>query len=271
MGKKFLIGFFCALCVSMGGSNNLNQAYASNTNSGNEVTASNIPALLNFKTLAAECAPNVHIRTLSSVLRQESRFNPLVIGVNGGYSLKKQPKTLDEAVSLANKLISQGYNIDVGLGQINSSNFKSLGISVDKLFSPCENLKAASQILSACYAKAVKETGKEDQATLHAALSCYNTGSLSRGLSNGYVSKVVAMASLPVPELLPATQKLDQTPPEVPEAQKNEDSSTPQNKKIIANFQEGDAGEPDVFSAAGDPDAFTPEKSPEKALIKNQN
>lgn len=272
MRIKFLIGFLGVLCLILACSVRFNQAFASNTNPTDENTISGAASNLDFKALAAECAPNVHIRTLSSVLRQESCFNPLAIGVNGGYSLKRQPKTIDEAVNLANKLLSEGYTIDVGIGQISSSNFQSLGLSMNQLFSPCENLKAASQILSACYAKAVKETGKQDQTTLHAALSCYNTGSLSRGFSNGYVGRVVAMANLPVPELLPVTQKTDQTPPpEAPQPQRSEEVSPPQNKKVIAKVRGGDAGEPDVFSASGDLDAFAPDKDPEKTLEKNQN
>jgi type IV secretion system protein VirB1 len=153
-----------------------------------------------FESLAARCAPSVHLRTLSAVVMQESRGYQFAIGINGGARLPRQPLNEAEAIATARWLLRNGYNFDAGLGQINSKNFGALGLSPDTLFEPCTNLKSAASILSQCYAKSLKSYG--GQSAIHGALSCYNTGNLRRGFANGYVRKVVGQVSLPVPALL---------------------------------------------------------------------
>ncbi|HDQ4405533.1 TPA: transglycosylase SLT domain-containing protein [Pseudomonas aeruginosa] len=78
---------------------------------------------VDFKTLAAQCAPGVHIKTLSSIVRHESRVNPYAIGLNAkGARLPRQPVNKAEAVATASWLKANGYNFDSGFGQVNSSN-----------------------------------------------------------------------------------------------------------------------------------------------------
>ena len=74
--------------------------------------------LLDFAVLAHECAPWVAPSTLSALVKTESDFNPYAIGVNGPLKLVRQPKTKAEAVITAQQLVTQGYHIDLGLGQI---------------------------------------------------------------------------------------------------------------------------------------------------------
>ncbi|WP_244832518.1 lytic transglycosylase domain-containing protein [Caballeronia sp. TF1N1] len=189
-----------------------------------------------FEGLAEQCAPNIHVRTLSALVRQESAGNPFAINVNGSKPLSRRPESLSEARIVAADLLAHGVNFDVGLGQINSANFRYLGMSADELLSPCSNLKAAAYLLSDCYQRASALQG-EGQSALHAALSCYNTGSFKKGIANGYVQKVAAHVTLPVPELLP----LGQSEPR---------QTAPVMRKPVQ------AGEPDAFSASGDADAF---------------
>lgn len=148
-----------------------------------------------FEVLAARCAPTVHPQTLAAVVRHESRFNPLAIGVNGTPAVRVRAKTLDEAVASAQRLIAQGRSIDLGLGQINSNNLKWLGLSVREVFEPCRNLAAAGRVLTENYRRYRAEHPTE-QGALDAALSAYNTGNRVGGLRNGYVSKVRAGAGL---------------------------------------------------------------------------
>lgn len=145
---------------------------------------------INFAEIAAQCAPEIHQTTLATLVQHESGGNPYAIGVNGDYVLKRQPKTKAEAIKKAKWLLANGYNFDAGLGQINIRNAKRMGISIPQLFEPCENLRAASKILTACYERA-SARDKDEQKALRAALSCYNTGNLSKGLTNGYVKKVI--------------------------------------------------------------------------------
>jgi len=166
---------------------------------------------MDFNALAAECAPWVAPQTMAAIVKTESQFHPLVIGINGGARLTRQPASKDEAVVTAKWLINNGYNIDLGLGQVNSNNLLKIGLSVEDAFDPCRNLTAAATILTWSYQSALRKTQNE-QSALHAAISAYNTGSFSRGFSNGYVQKVInnvsyseasplstAMPPLPIP------------------------------------------------------------------------
>jgi type IV secretion system protein VirB1 len=206
----------------------------------------------NFALLSSTCAPNIHLRTVSAIVRQESAANPFAININGARKLTRQPANAAEAVRLARQLLDQGYNIDVGLGQINSANFIALGYSLDDLFEPCLNLKATARILSDCYRRGVSALG-EGQTALYAALSCYNTGSLRNGISNGYVRKVVSQVTLQVPELLPVAGG-SISPAPVVGAATVERKDTARHGNAI--------GEPDAFGASADPDAFAPSPSP---------
>lgn len=155
--------------------------------------------------LMGRCAPDVHPTTLSAVVRHESAGNPYAIGVNGKAKLKRQPRNLEEAVATAKMLRSRGVDFDSGLGQVNIRNIGWLGMSISDLFDPCLNLKASATVLSDCYARATR-ANIVGQPAIHAALSCYNTGSLTRGFGNGYVSKVAAKAgATPAPRLAVAS------------------------------------------------------------------
>jgi len=143
-----------------------------------------------FDRLAKKCAPNVDSSTLRAVVTGESSHNPLAININKGKQLVNKPKTKEEAILIVNKLLKDGVNFDAGMGQINSKNMEWLKLSSADLFDSCKNLEAAAKVLIYCYKTASKKFG-EGQKSLRAALSCYNTGSLERGFSNGYVKKIV--------------------------------------------------------------------------------
>ncbi len=145
---------------------------------------------MDFMSLSKLCAPWVAPQTMAAIIETESQFRPWAIGVNGNIKLAHQPKNKGEAVITATALIANGYNIDLGLGQINSVNLEKTGLSVEDAFEPCKNLAASATILHSNYLAArLKVQG--EQPTLYAALSAYNTGSFTKGLKNGYVQKVL--------------------------------------------------------------------------------
>lgn len=148
---------------------------------------------MDFPALVEHCSPSVHIATMAAVARVESGFNPLAIGVNGGGRLSRQPVNKVEAVATARELMKLSMSFDVGLAQINSANLGRLGLSIEDAFEPCANLRAAEKVLRWCYDPAAQRLGG-GQAALQAALSCYNTGSYSRGLANGYVQSIYRVA-----------------------------------------------------------------------------
>jgi type IV secretion system protein VirB1 len=156
-------------------------------------------SLLTALALAAQCAPSVAPETLLSVVRVESGFNPLVIGVNGASRVNLTPASVDEAVVQASSLIGSGRNVDLGLAQINSKNLRWLGLSLEQVFDPCANLAAAARILQAGY-KRTDAAQVGQQVALRAALSFYNTGNPQRGFHNGYVARVERAATqFPIP------------------------------------------------------------------------
>jgi type IV secretion system protein VirB1 len=145
---------------------------------------------MDFDALAYECAPWVAPQTLAAIVRTESQFKPLAININGGARLERQPSSKEEAVVTAKWLIDNGYNIDMGLGQVNSVNLPKTKLSVEDAFDPCKNLAASATILQWNYESAIKHAPGEQEA-LGAAISAYNTGSFTRGFKNGYVQKVM--------------------------------------------------------------------------------
>ncbi|TFL14437.1 hypothetical protein CSC67_07880 [Pusillimonas caeni] len=145
---------------------------------------------MDFIELAKVCAPEVHTTTMVAIVRHESAFNPLAIGVNEKPHRSIKSKTREEAVQTVKKLLEQGKNFDAGYGQINSANWEWLGITPENVFDPCTNLQAAQRVLVNCYNGASKKLAAEK--ALYAALSCYNTGNYQNGFTNGYVDKVVA-------------------------------------------------------------------------------
>lgn len=135
-----------------------------------------------------QCANAVPTITTNAIVKQESSFNPYAIGVAGG--LKRQPTSYAEAVATASYLISKGYNIDMGLAQINSSNLGKLNLSVRQVFEPCTNVNAMQTIFIGCFNGAKKLTNDNNLA-VRMAFSCYNTGDYTKGFRNGYVQKII--------------------------------------------------------------------------------
>ena len=147
--------------------------------------------------LAYQCAPSVAPETLLSVAHAESELDTLAIGVNHGPRAVR-PANEAEAARIAKALIAKGYNIDLGVAQINSRNLAWLGLSVEDAFDACRNFAAAARVLQTNYA-ATSRSGREDP--LGRAISRYNTGHDRRGFANGYVGRVYRAANIVVPAL----------------------------------------------------------------------
>ena len=141
--------------------------------------------------IAGRCASSAPASALISIVRVESGFAPLAIRVNGSRPRVLYAKSAETAAELAETMIVQGRNIDLGLAQINSGNLSALGLSARDAFDPCRNLAAAAEILNRGYARALK-VNHANRPILQMAYSIYNTGNADRGLNNGYVAKVEA-------------------------------------------------------------------------------
>lgn len=151
-----------------------------------------LASLICITTLAGQCGPAVAPSTTRAIIAVESGGNPYAIGDN---TLKKSfsPKTKQEAVRLAVKLLAQGHNLDLGLMQVNSCHLKTGKFALEELFDPCRNITIGTTILADFYRK--HNTGEPRSLVLFKALSAYNTGSAWRG--PGYVNKVLKAAGVP--------------------------------------------------------------------------
>lgn len=145
-----------------------------------------------FDPALAACAPHVSPATLAHIVRVESSGNPLAVNVNVIRGRPRFPvpriRSAAQAAQVAHQAISQGYNVDLGLMQVNSRNLRGLGYTVEQMFDPCTNVRAGARILTDNYGRAVREHGPGQPALL-AALSAYNTGDFNRGFRNGYIAR----------------------------------------------------------------------------------
>jgi type IV secretion system protein VirB1 len=155
-----------------------------------------------FQTLAQSCAANVPVSTLEAIARTESALYPYALSINrphqlahrqgwnrGTITLERQPASLEEAIVWTKWLLAQGITVSIGLLQVNSEHANLLHLTPEQLFDPCTNLRSGAALLSATYAATAHIHG-EGFAALDSALSYYNTGSPTAGLSNGYVQQV---------------------------------------------------------------------------------
>lgn len=145
--------------------------------------------MIEFIALAQQCAPAIEMPIAHAIVKRESNYKAFAIGVNYGGKPIAQPKNYNEAVTKAKYLIQKGFNIDLGLAQINSKNLNWLNLRVEDAFNPCANLKAMQTVYLDCF----KRAGEGGLGTrMQRAFSCYNTGNFNKGFKNGYVNKTTS-------------------------------------------------------------------------------
>lgn len=147
-----------------------------------------VPAIAS---LAGACAPEIATEAVVPLVVAESGGDPLQINVNRGPRV--HAGSVAEGAAIVRRYVAAGYTVDVGLAQINSANFKRLGVTVEQAFEPCANLRLASAVLQRSYGLASRYYAGLD--AISATYSLYNTGTLTRGLRNGYVGRVWSAAS----------------------------------------------------------------------------
>lgn len=151
-----------------------------------------IGSLLLIASMCAQCGPSVEPSTTKAIIQVESGGNPYAIGDN---TLKRSffPKSKKEAVLLADYLLSQGHNLDMGLMQVNSCHLKAGKFPLEDLFDPCRNIAIGTGILADFYRR--NDRGEARNVVLFKALSAYNTGSAWRG--PGYINRILKAAGVP--------------------------------------------------------------------------
>ena len=150
--------------------------------------------MADLATLILQCSMAVHPQTAQAVVQYESQGNQYALNTQ---SRSYYPRSREEAAVRLEQALRAGLSTDIGLMQVNSQWLRRLRIPADALLDPCTNIRVGTAILSRDYAQTWAKYRAEKPALL-TALSLYNTGSESRGLRNGYVSRVVALAGVPV-------------------------------------------------------------------------
>ena len=147
--------------------------------------------------LLDQCAPQVSPVLMQALVRAESAWQPLAIGMDKAHGSVKQPATLEEAVATAKALVAAGRKFSVGLAQIHASNVSLYGLTWQQAFDPCQNLAVGQKILWNSYHRAVA-SGYSGMAAIWAALRGYNSGGVDRAISDAYCSRIFAyMSSAP--------------------------------------------------------------------------
>ena len=153
--------------------------------------------------LLLACAPGVGQRTMAGIVSYESGWKPWSIGDNTSrrsYSYGTQ----GEAIVKARELVNAGHDIDAGLAQVNSTNFRHYGLTPETAFEPCTNVRVGSDILEEAYRGAyrvnwigrpLKDANdfymQQQHALIH-ALSAYNSGKYWSSMR--YAGKVYEIA-----------------------------------------------------------------------------
>lgn len=153
--------------------------------------------------LAMAHAPQVAPETIATFAQVESGLNPHALFDN---TTRKSyaPKSAAEASALAKDLLEKGHSIDTGLMQINSANFRWVGLNHITAFDPERSVKAGAEILKEAYLRCVDQGLSDDP--LRCMASIYNTGNHRRGETNGYVAKIYKAADTLVPAIREATK-----------------------------------------------------------------
>lgn len=206
--------------------------------------------------LLASCAQSVAPETMLALVSAESGYDEVAIHDDTA-ARSFHPMNLTDAIGQAHALLATGHVIGIGLGQISSRNLAWLGLTLDQAFDPCANLGASARVLTENYANAAQTAG-EGQAALRIALSKYNTGSAERGVTNGYVARVIAERSKQAGAYVPA---LD--PASTPAAGKRPDETPAARWDVFGDLSSSDgddrAGQADgVISARNDLDGANP-------------
>lgn len=181
--------------------------------------------MLTAAVLLEQCAPQVSPLLMQALVRTESAWQPLAIGMDRAHGTVRQPKTIEEAVATAKALAAAGRKFSVGLAQIHVSNVALYGMSWEQAFDACQNLGVGQKILWNFYHRA-SASGYSGVAAIWAALRGYNSGGVDRAISDDYANRIFAYMST-APEQVQLGSGIAATNPELTVGAATEAPATP--------------------------------------------
>ena len=149
--------------------------------------------------LSGQCAPTVAPGTTLSFARASSVLDPLAIHSNAD-GRSYHPATKAEAIAIASSMIARGERPDLGSCRSTRGTSLSSGCRSPTLSS---SARRSPRGLAYCMAVTTRAwtRGREAEACLRTAASTYNTGSPTRGFTNGYVHLIAAAAEHVIPAI----------------------------------------------------------------------
>ncbi len=145
--------------------------------------------------LSTECAPMVASSTMAAIVRVESHGRPLMMWNNTTRSMV-DPYSLAQAVQYLRQAMAAGQKVDVGIAQVDTENFTSLGLTPRTAFNICANLRAGATILHADWEQA-RANGYHGQQALYHAFEAYNSGRLWGDAQ--YANEILGAAGVSAP------------------------------------------------------------------------
>jgi len=156
--------------------------------------------VLNSVVLIEQCAPQISPVLMDALVRAESAWRPLAIGMDKAQGTVKQPVSLSEAIATANALTTAGRKFSVGLAQIHVTNVALYGMTWEQAFDACQNLAIGQKILWNFYRRALA-SGYTGISAIWAALRGYNSGGVDRAVSDEYANRIFAYLSSAPPQV----------------------------------------------------------------------
>lgn len=152
--------------------------------------------------LEKQCAPQVSTTTLAAIIRVESGGNPLAVWNNTTRSMLSFNNSR-QAAAYVRQAMQAGQKVDVGLGQVDTENFRAYGLTPKTAFNVCSNIRVAGMILTRDY-QAAKEKYGPGQTALYHAFEAYNSGRLNGDTQ--YANRILAGAGVRAPIKLTVRQ-----------------------------------------------------------------
>jgi len=144
--------------------------------------------------LIHRCAPDVRPSMMAAIVRVESGGNPYAIDDNTT-GRRYTPGRKRRAISILSRLMRAGHQVDAGLAQIDTENFRRYSLTPESVFDACRNLGAGAAIFRSGYRIAVR-AGLSGQPAVYHAFEVYNSGRLYGDAR--YADAVLRAAGLPV-------------------------------------------------------------------------
>jgi type IV secretion system protein VirB1 len=142
--------------------------------------------------LVGRCAPWMAPATALGIIDAES--SGVWYAVNDNDATAPTFATPEAAIAYAERRVSEGGSIDLGLGQLNSSHLAAYGVTVREAFEPCLNVKLSMAVMWDAWVDARARFGFTPNALYH-AFEAYNGGEGSWNPGDPRHERVVGYAN----------------------------------------------------------------------------